>query len=69
VPTQRPQPLIRIRVIGPAEHTNRVLAKFADHVMPALFGPNVVARRQTCAAHPTGHIRAYLTVTSKGADQ
>ena len=65
MPTQRPQPLIRIRVIGPAEHANRVLAQLADHVMPVLFGPNVVSRRHTRTANPAGHVRAYLTVAGK----
>jgi hypothetical protein len=66
VPSQRPTPLVRIRVIGPANDAERILAHLAEHVMPSMFGPHVICRSQRRAAHPAGHVRAYCTVTPRG---
>jgi hypothetical protein len=66
MPARRPTHTFQIRVIGPTDHTRRILAHLAEHAAP-LFGPHINYRTQVRSARRAGHIRAYFTVTSKEA--
>jgi hypothetical protein len=60
----RTSPLVRIRVIGPADCIDQVLTHVAEHAA-TLLGAPVSCRRQTRHDHPAGHVRAYFTITRK----
>jgi hypothetical protein len=53
-------------VIGPADHTKRILTHLAEQALP-LFGGLATCTTQVRSARRRGHVRAYFTVTPKEA--
>jgi hypothetical protein len=64
MPTDRPQPLIQVRVIGHRDQADELLTYLADYVH-GMFGTHANYRTQTRSARRIGHVRAYLTITRK----
>jgi hypothetical protein len=62
--TRLPAPVFQIRIIGPVRCAHALLEHLVEQTIP-LFGPFVTCRTQVRSARRAGHVRAYITVTSK----
>ena len=60
-----PPPTLHIRLIGPLGLVDTIAADLATAARGAL-GPGTRITRQTRTARRTGHVRLYLTATTKG---
>ncbi len=64
MPTTRPTPALQIRVIGPTDHAQVLIADIT-RLARKLLGPHHTYRTTTGTARRTGHIRVSLTATRK----